>query len=86
MQRKQTTPNGGYPQEVGVEPRGNEGALSVLSAPTGGKDDEKAYSSRLLEAIVERNNLNLAYKQVKRNKGSHGVDGMNVDELLPETK
>lgn len=35
-----------------------------------------------LEAILERNNLNRAYKQVKANRGSPGVDGMTVDELL----
>ncbi len=36
----------------------------------------------LLEWILSRDNLNLAYKRVKANKGSHGVDGMKVDELL----
>jgi len=35
----------------------------------------------LLETILSRDNLNAAYKKVKRNKGSHGVDGMTVDEL-----
>lgn len=35
-----------------------------------------------LEAILERNNLNRAYKQVKANKGGQGVDGMTVDDLL----
>jgi hypothetical protein len=30
----------------------------------------------LLEQILEPNNLNRAYKQVKKKKGSHGVDGM----------
>lgn len=35
-----------------------------------------------LEAILERNNLNRAYKQVKANKGGAGVDGMTVDTLL----
>jgi len=39
--------------------------------------------SKLMELIVDRNNLNLAYLQVKRNKGSHGIDGMTIDELLP---
>lgn len=29
-----------------------------------------------LEAILERNNLNRAYKQVKANRGGPGVDGM----------
>lgn len=35
-----------------------------------------------LEAILDRNNLNRAYKQVKANKGGPGVDGMTVDGLL----
>jgi RNA-directed DNA polymerase len=37
----------------------------------------------LLEQILSRDNLNRAYKQVKRNKGAGGIDGMQVDELLP---
>lgn len=36
----------------------------------------------LLEEILHRDNLNKAYKKVKSNKGSGGVDGMEVDELL----
>ena len=37
----------------------------------------------LLEEILDRDNMNRAYKRVKKNKGSHGIDGMTVDELLP---
>ena len=37
----------------------------------------------LLEQILAGENRNLAYKQVKRNKGAGGIDGMQVDELLP---
>jgi group II intron reverse transcriptase/maturase len=36
----------------------------------------------LLEEILERENLNRAYKRVKSNKGAHGVDKMKVDDLL----
>jgi group II intron reverse transcriptase/maturase len=36
----------------------------------------------LLEKIIKEDNLNRAYKRVKRNKGSHGIDKMGVDELL----
>ena len=36
----------------------------------------------LLEKILQRDNLNQAYKKVKSKKGSGGVDGMDVDELL----
>ena len=40
----------------------------------------------LLELILSAGNLNRAYKQVKRNKGAGGIDGMQVDELLPFLK
>ena len=40
----------------------------------------------LLEQIVRRDNLNEAFKRVKANKGSHGIDGMGVDELLQYLK
>jgi len=43
-------------------------------------------TANLLEKILHKNNLNRAYKRVKKNKGSHGVDGMKVDELLPFLK
>lgn len=38
---------------------------------------------KLLDKILDRDNLNLAWKQVKRNKGAAGVDGMTLDELEP---
>ena len=41
---------------------------------------------RLLEEIIDRNNLNRAFKRVKTNKGAHGIDGMGVDELLQHLK
>jgi len=37
----------------------------------------------LLAKILHRDNLNAAYKRVKRNGGAAGVDGMTVDEMLP---
>ena len=40
----------------------------------------------MLEAIVSRENLNLAYKRVKGNGGSPGVDGMTTEELLSYLK
>ena len=41
------------------------------------------WTNNLLELILRKYNLNKAYKQVKRNKGKGGIDGMQVDELLP---
>lgn len=45
--------------------------------------DTSKQKEGLLEQILNRDNLNRAYKQVKRNKGVGGIDGMQVDELLP---
>ena len=36
---------------------------------------------QLMEAVVERENMKLAYKRVVANKGSAGVDGMQVEDL-----
>jgi len=41
------------------------------------------WTNNLLELILRKDNLNNAYKQVKRNRGKGGIDGMQVDELLP---
>lgn len=41
------------------------------------------WTNELLELIIRRENLNKAYRQVKKNKGSAGIDRMQVDELLP---
>jgi group II intron reverse transcriptase/maturase len=35
----------------------------------------------MLEGILDRQNMNEAYKRVKQNHGSGGVDGMSVEEL-----
>ncbi len=40
----------------------------------------------MLEEILSPENLNKAYKQVKKNKGAGGVDGVTVDQLLPHLK
>ena len=87
IQRLQTTSyKEGWTCETGVELRDNMGAHSISSAFDNGKDDGKQYANNLLEKILDRNNLNLAYKKVVANKGSHGVDGMRVDELLSYLK
>ena len=40
----------------------------------------------LLERILNKDNLNRAYKRVKANKGVPGVDGMTIEEALPYLK
>ncbi|MCD7036741.1 group II intron reverse transcriptase/maturase [Metabacillus sp. GX 13764] len=44
------------------------------------------YERKLLDAILDKENLNQAFKQVKRNKGAAGVDGMTIEELEEHLK
>jgi len=44
---------------------------------------ERGGATDLLEQILDRDNLNKAYKQVKRNHGAPGIDGMTVEDALP---
>jgi len=48
-------------------------AAHLSESPTG--------QVRLMESILERDNMNRAYKQVVSNKGAGGVDGMTVGQL-----
>ncbi len=43
---------------------------------------KRGTSMELLEKILSKRNLNLAYKQVYKNKGASGVDGVTVEELF----
>lgn len=47
---------------------------------------KRGTSMELLEKILSKQNLNLAYKQVYKNKGTSGVDGITVDELFSYIK
>lgn len=47
---------------------------------------KRGTSMELLEKILSKQNLNLAYKQVYKNKGTRGVDGVTVDELFSYIK
>lgn len=44
---------------------------------------ERDGATDLLEQILDRDNLNRAYKQVKRNHGAPGIDCMTVEDALP---
>ncbi|MBE9593124.1 MAG: group II intron reverse transcriptase/maturase, partial [Proteobacteria bacterium] len=50
------------------------------------RNSENVYANNLMEKILAKDNMNQAYRQVVRNKGKHGIDGMTVDELLPYLK
>jgi group II intron reverse transcriptase/maturase len=49
---------------------------------TDNREAEEADGAELLERILSRENLNMAYKRVKANKGAPGIDGMTVEEAL----
>ena len=49
-------------------------------------NDELFDTSRLLEDVLERDNMLEAMYRVIRNKGSHGIDGMKTDELREHVK
>jgi group II intron reverse transcriptase/maturase len=69
-------------QEIRVELKGNAGVRSISPMSENRGDNGNEHAERLLEKILDRDNMNLAYRRVKANRGSHGVDGMRVEELL----
>ena len=73
--------NGGLMQREGVEHKEYAEALS-----TERQEAEERDGADLLEKVLDRDNLNKAYKRVKGNKGASGIDGMSVDEALPWLK
>jgi RNA-directed DNA polymerase len=83
LQRKQTTQNRDYLADVEVELQdkqevpSNSPAFSKRESENRAKDN----TSNLMEKILARQNMIRAYKRVLSNKGSHGVDGMSVDEF-----
>jgi len=43
-------------------------------------------SSTIIERMVERSNMLMAYERILRNKGAAGIDNMTVDDLMPYLK
>ena len=76
----------GYLQKDRVELEEYVGAPSISLTIEKQQNAENKYTNGLFERIIDRDNLNEAFKRVKANKGSHGVDGMKVDELLQYLK
>jgi RNA-directed DNA polymerase len=60
---------------------GTEAAACEEEQASTALNRERALTSKLMERIGERENLNRAYKRVRGNKGAPGVDGMTVKEL-----
>ena len=64
---------------VELEDSGKVPSISLTSDIK--QNDRNVYTSNLLEKIINGNNMQEAYKRVKKNKGSHGVDRLTVHEL-----
>ena len=83
LQRKQKTQYRDQVVEVEVELQGKSKvqSSSMVLPNRESVNGETFDTSRLLEDVLERSNMILALKRVVSNKGSHGVDGMKIDEL-----
>ena len=88
LQRKQKTQYRDQVLEVEVELQGKSKVQSnfMVLPNRESVNDETFDTSMLLEEVLERNNMLLALKRVISNKGSHGVDGMKIDELREHIK
>lgn len=66
-------------------PWGGKGEALIASrseeAPTASHETGRSGTSELMAQVVNRRNLQIALKRVRKNKGSPGIDGMTVDEL-----
>ena len=63
--------------------RNLSGAGSGAESRTAAVGLPKPEALRLMEAVVERNNLFSAYDRVVKNEGAPGVDGLTVSEFKP---
>ena len=76
----------GYCQRDSAENEGYDRALTEKRITENNITDTSSKGYGLLEQILDPNNLNKAYKQVKKNKGSHGVNRMSTDARLEYLK
>ena len=75
-----------YLQENKLETKGNVEVPSAFVVPLKEEINTKTVTNELLERILSKDNMNLAFQRVKANKGASGIDDMKVDELLKYLK
>ena len=75
----------GYCQMASAE-RGEYDRALIACRMTENDDTDAPTALDLMEKIANRDNLNAAYIRVRKNKGSGGVDKMEMAELLPYLK
>jgi len=71
------TPRQAVAGDSGRNPR--KAARGASSAPSE-KDNPVAQNHQLIEELIERDNINRAWKQVRRNRGAPGMDGRDMDQ------
>jgi len=76
----------GYSHEDKVELESTEKSPNNSLTSDRRQNDRNVYDGMLLEKILDTDNMNLSFKRVKRNKGSHGIDKLTIDELLEYLK
>src|ERR1700691_1221041 len=73
--------------DVPVQSHGHGGERGTQASPRVERrrvrvwDKERALTQKLLERVCDPTNLSRAYKRVKTNKGSAGIDRMVVEQL-----
>ena len=72
-----------FPQNDSAERESYEEAQTLIGMVGDDLVEVQLMSDRMLEYILTPDNLNRAYRQVKANKGSGGIDKMDVEHLLP---
>lgn len=77
--------NGSCLQRDSVERKEYAGAQSTDSREVE-ETDSASREPEPLEKVLDRKNLNRAYKRVKANKGAPSIDGMTVEEAIPWLK
>lgn len=83
MKGKKQKTSESCPQRNSAEREKYEGAPTSLGIVGDELVEVRLSSDRMLEYILTPDNLNRAYKQVKANKGSGGIDRMGVNQQLP---
>lgn len=67
-------------QEGACPASGTAQHVPNVKLSAGGREQKPVLSENLLERVLSPENLHAAWKQVKRNKGAPGVDGISIED------
>ncbi|MDM1537966.1 group II intron reverse transcriptase/maturase, partial [Myroides odoratimimus] len=71
-----------YLENDRAEPDSYQGVQTFIGITENNLMEVQLGQLDLLEQILSPSNLNLAYKRVKSNKGSHGIDKLSTENML----